>query len=224
MNTAEKALVYRDSQFHWQLTAQEYIDAAANAASLANCSVDALALPLTAIGVNGDADASSLAKVLVTSAFQTRASKIFRDNMDGYVDKALEGYKSPIGSMTIRFIDQVDRIEKDVLLLADPEVVPENPTEMLTVLDEAAKETGEGTQIAVGFFQGISQLYPESVKEIQKKYPVYDGADFWNRFTGDDSFYQKLTSSFVNTIAFRTTQLMQQAIEKVTEKLKSIDL
>lgn len=224
MNTAEKALVYRDSQFHWQLTAQEYIDAATNVASLAHCPVDALALPLTAIGINGEADMASLAKVLVTTAFQTRANKIFRDNMSGYVDKALEGYKSPIDNMTICFIDQVDRMEKDVLLLADPGVVAEDPAEMLKVLDTAANEAGEEIQIAVGFFQGISRLYPEAVKEIQRKYPVYDGADFWNRFTGDDHFYQKLTSSFVNTIAFRTTQLLQQAVEKVTEELQTISL
>lgn len=221
MNTVEKALVYRDSQFYWQIVAPQYIDAAKSLGSIRGCSIDSVALPLSAICTHGEMSPKAMAQVLVTHAFHQKVKDLFREQLPGYVDKALEGYKSDLPGMTIRFIDQIDRIDKHVLLLADPDAAPEDPAEINALLDEPALQ---GEHVGVAFFQGSEKYYPDKVHALRGLLPVYDGKDFWERFTGDPTFCSRITVSHVNTIAYRTAEVLHDAIDSLAKELQDAEI
>lgn len=221
MNTAEKALVYRDTQFYWQKVAPKYIEAAKSLGSLDGHSVDSIALPLSSICTTGEMSPESMAKVLVTHAFHQKVKDLLREQLPGYVDRALEGYKSQLPGMTLRFTDQIDRTDKHVLLIADPDDAPEDLDEIRELLKDPALS---GENVAVAFFQGSEKFYPEKVRALQEILPVYDGQEFWERFTGDPSFCSRITVSHVNTIAYRTAEILHDSIESLAKELQDIEI
>ena len=48
----------------------------------------------------------------------------------------------------------------------------------------------------VGVLYGERDELSANYKNIDKTYPVYCGAEFWERVTGDKDFYHRLTKTF----------------------------
>ena len=67
------------------------------------------------------------------------------------------------------------------------------------------------TDCIVGVFYGTEDSLSQSYRKINEEYPVYVGAEFWQRITGDADFYYELINAFAEVAdEMDSTELIQQ--------------
>ena len=227
MNNVEKALIFRDSQFYWHNKIKEYEDAIEKLSHLSAYTVDSISVPLSAICCFGDASPASIAKALLYPAFERTMRELFKDHLPGYIERALKDYESEIPDMDIHFIDQIDHIDKHVVLVPNQEIDEEFIRSIEKVAAAHAKarsaeEVEYEEQLCIGMLQGkvagTDQELPESMV------PIYDGEDFWERFSGSRDFYNRLMVSHINTVAYNCAEKLQESLKVLEEEIKASDI
>ena len=69
----------------------------------------------------------------------------------------------------------------------------------------------------VGVFYGTPAELSSSYKRIDESYPVYVGAEFWYRLTGERRFYYDLIDAFVEVAdEMNGTELMESLIQQLS--------
>ena len=74
----------------------------------------------------------------------------------------------------------------------------------------------------VGVLYGEPEELSANYKNIDKTYPVYCGAEFWEHVTGDKQFYHRLTKAFGEVVEEDGVDARIHLSEKITELANEI--
>ena len=153
----------------------------------------------------GNSEPESLAKVLLyPRILGTSISTTFGHQMQFYCGEVLNGNGSLVDGMDIEFIDCIDGEKKYCQMKAGPQTINKDDVKTITDHFQHAIRLGKTNNIpisnsncVVGIFYGERKDLSTNYKNIAKDYSVYIGREFWYHLTGDETFYDKLISSFV---------------------------
>lgn len=154
----------------------------------------------------GNTEPESLAKALVyPRILGTSINTSFGQNIQIFISKLAEvaGTASGIDGIDIEFIDAIDGRKKYCQCKAGPSTI--NSPDVATImghfghLQNKARLDRLSLQIndmIVGVLYGEPDELSANYKNIDKTYPVYCGAEFWEHITGDKQFYHRLAKAF----------------------------
>ena len=76
----------------------------------------------------------------------------------------------------------------------------------------------------VGVLYGEHENLSANYRAIESHYPVYCGAEFWERITGDAQFYYRLAKAFGEVVeedGIDGSQLLQAKIAEIAEEIRN---
>lgn len=152
----------------------------------------------------GDTEPESLAKALIyPRILGSSLNTSFGMSIQIFISQLQEvmGGASGIDGIDIEFVDAIDGRRKYCQCKAGPQTI--NKDDVATIMGHFKKLIGKARldrmplqldDMIVGVLYGekISANY----KTINATYPVYVGAEFWERLTGDKLFYNRLAKAF----------------------------
>ena len=154
----------------------------------------------------GNTEPESLAKALLyPRILGTSINTSFGQNVQVFVSKiaAAAGTASGIDGIDIEFIDALDGRKKYCQCKAGPNTI--NSPDVGTIMGHFAHLQNKARldrlplqidDMMVGVLYGERSELSANYKSIDKTYPVYCGAEFWEHVTGDKQFYHRLTKAF----------------------------
>lgn len=152
----------------------------------------------------GNTEPESLAKALLyPRILGTSVNTSFGQNVQVFISqlKEIVGSASGIEGIDIEFVDALDGRRKYCQCKAGPKTI--NNDDVATILGHFRKLIGKARldrfpiqvdDMIVGILYG--EKMSASYKTINASYPVYIGAEFWKRLTGDVHFYKRLAKAF----------------------------
>ena len=180
----------------------------------------------------GDTEPESLAKALLyPRILGTSINTSFGQNVQVFVSQiaAAAGSASGIDGIDIEFIDALDGRKKYCQCKAGPNTI--NSPNVATImghfghLQNKARLDRLPLQIddmIVGVLYGESDELSANYKSIDKTYPVYCGAEFWEHVTGDKHFYHRLTKAFGDVVEEDGVDARIHLSKKINELAKEI--
>lgn len=154
----------------------------------------------------GNTEPESLAKALVyPRVLGTSINTSFGQNVQTFISSLDEitGCASGIEGIDIEFIDAIDNRRKYCQCKAGPQTI--NKDDVATILghfkyiinkSRLDKMSLQLDDLIVGVLYGNQENLSANYKLINSHYPVICGAEFWERLTGDNKFYFKLSKAF----------------------------
>lgn len=178
---------------------------------------------------NGEVSPESIARALLyPRVIGTSITTSFGSNMQNFISSVL---KDSFGSMTtgidIEFIDSIDGRRKYCQVKLGPNTI--NKDDVKTIHDhfKGARNLGKTNNINVALDDMVvAILYGETGQESAhyKKlnseygYPVWIGADFWHRLTGDKDFYADLLKSIANVATeLNTANILESTVVSLSK-------
>lgn len=177
----------------------------------------------------GNSTPESMAKVLLyPRVLGTSISTTFGTQMQYFCSEVLTSYASVVSGIDIEFIDATDNRKKYCQIKAGPNTI--NKDDVKTIKDhfkgiESLARTNHldvrMSDCVVGVFYGTAQELSGNYKKINESYPVFVGADFWKRLTGEPTFYNELINAFVEVAGEMNSQeLLDRVISQLSESFK----
>ena len=179
----------------------------------------------------GDESAESLAKVLIyPRVLGTSISTTFGSNVQTFCHEVLGGFASTTQGMDIEFVDALDGRKKYCQLKAGPQTI--NKDDVATIeghfvgLKNLAptnrlENFNPMTDCCVGILYGEHRQISANYKRIERDYPVYVGADFWTRLTGDQGFYADLIKVFSDCAKdYAQTNVLDRTVAALAEDIR----
>ena len=175
----------------------------------------------------GDTEPESLAKALLyPRILGTSINTSFGQNVQIFVSQmaASAGSASGIDGIDIEFIDAIDGRKKYCQCKAGPSTI--NSPDVATImghfghLQNKARLDRLPLQIddmIVGVLYGEPEELSANYKSIDKTYPVYCGAEFWEHVTGDAHFYHRLAKAFGEVVEEDDNEVKYFILENVKE-------
>ena len=154
----------------------------------------------------GDTSPRSLAKALVyLRILGTSINTSFGQNIQVFISRLAQtaGSASGIDGIDIEFTDAIDGRKKYCQCKAGPQTI--NKDDIATILGHFKHLVGKARldklpiqldDLIVGVLYGEEEKLSANYRTIQSHYPVYCGAGFWERLTGDPLFYYRLAKAF----------------------------
>ena len=180
----------------------------------------------------GNTEPESLAKALVyPRILGTSINTSFGQNIQIFISKLAEvaGTASGIDGIDIEFIDAIDGRKKYCQCKAGPSTI--NSPDVATImghfghLQNKARLDRLSLQIndmIVGVLYGEPDELSANYKNIDKTYPVYCGAEFWEHITGDKQFYHRLAKAFGEVVEEDNIDGSRLVKEKIKQIAKEI--
>ena len=225
MNQQEREQILNSAKkFFREEIVESHINAAlSRAGQLKEYNIHPFLLKYLANFLEGNDSPESIAKALlyprilgasITTIFGNKAQK-----MVNVIFENLQG--SMIPGIDIEFEDAIDNRKKYCQLKSGPNTI--NKDDILTIKNhfKDAKNLAKTNMLdinvrdlIVGVIYGSPNDLNNHYKKIDDEYPVFIGADFWHRVTGDEEFYDKLIDS-IGEVAIEV-----DASERIKETLK----
>lgn len=154
----------------------------------------------------GDTSSKSLAKALVYPRIMgTSISTSFGQNIQIFISQLAQiaGSASGIDGVDIEFIDALDGRKKYCQCKSGPDTI--NKDDVATIMGHFVHLQQKArldrlpiqiTDMIVGVLYGEQSELSGHYKNIDKTFPVYCGAEFWEHLTGDVQFYHRLAKAF----------------------------
>ena len=180
----------------------------------------------------GNTKPESLAKALVyPRILGTSINTSFGQNIQIFISKLAEvaGTASGIDGIDIEFVDAIDGRKKYCQCKAGPSTI--NSPDVATImghfghLQNKARLDRLSLQIndmIVGVLYGEPEELSANYKNIDKTYPVYCGAEFWEHITGDKQFYHRLAKAFGEVVEEDNIDGSRLVKEKIKQIAKEI--
>ncbi len=177
----------------------------------------------------GNAEYETLAKVLLyPRILGTSITTTFGTEMQRFITKVLESYGSAIPGIDIEFIDKLDGRKKYCQVKSGPNVLNKDD---ITTIDNHFKSVIHLSRTN-NFDVNVNDMvfclvYGEPhqknafIREVEKKYPVYIGKEFWTHLTGDVEFYSELVKA-IGEVAV-DINMRDQIKEVIRELAKNIE-
>lgn len=181
----------------------------------------------------GNTKPESLAKALVyPRILGTSINTSFGQNIQIFISSLAQvaGSASGIDGIDIEFVDAVDGRKKYCQCKAGPQTI--NKDDIQTILGHfkhlhnKARIDRINVQVddmIVGVLYGEADELSAHYKIIDSHYPVYCGADFWERITGDAQFYNRLAKAFGEVVEednIDGSHLIQNKIEEIAKEIE----
>lgn len=173
----------------------------------------------------GDSSPESLAKALLyPRILGTSISTTFGTQLQYFCNEVLSSYASVVTGIDIEFIDCTDGRRKYCQVKAGPNTI--NKDDITTIINHFSGIRNlartnhldvRTSDCIVGVFYGTEAQLSTSYKRVDESYPVYVGADFWYRLTGEQSFYQDLIDAFVEVAdEMNSSDLVESLIQQLS--------
>lgn len=178
----------------------------------------------------GNTEPQSLAKALVyPRILGSSLNTSFGMSIQIFISqlKDVIGGASGIDGIDIEFIDAIDGRRKYCQCKAGPNCV--NKDDVATIMGHFKKLIGKARldklplqmdDMIVGILYG--EKMNSNYKTINATYPVYYGADFWERLTGDKNFYNRLAKAFGEVVeedGIDGSKLILQKVDEIAEEI-----
>lgn len=178
----------------------------------------------------GNTEPHSLAKALLyPRVLGSSLNTSFGMHIQIFISQLQEviGGASGIDGIDIEFVDALDGRRKYCQCKAGPKTI--NNDDVATIMGHFKKLIGKARldrmplqmdDMIVGVLYGdtISSCY----RTINATYPVYCGADFWERLTGDRDFYGRLAKAFGEVVEedeIDGSALILQKVNDIAEEI-----
>lgn len=181
----------------------------------------------------GNTDPEALAKALVyPRILGTSINTSFGQNIQVFISRLaqLTGSASGIDGIDIEFVDALDGRKKYCQCKAGPQTI--NKDDINTILGHFKHLIGKSRldrlqlqldDLIVGVLYGEQDSLSANYKTIASHYPVYCGAEFWERITGDPEFYYRLAKAFGEVVeedGIDGSLLLKQKIEEIASEIR----
>lgn len=180
----------------------------------------------------GDTEPQSLAKALVyPRILGTSINTSFGQNIQIFISKLSEvtGNASAIPGIDIEFVDSLDGRRKYCQCKAGPQTI--NKDDVNTVLQHFKGVINKARldrlplqidDLVVGVLYGEEERLSGNYKTIATTYPVFCGSSFWERLTGDKTFYLRLTKAFGEVVeeeGIDGSKLIEEKIQEIASEI-----
>lgn len=181
----------------------------------------------------GNTEPTSLAKALVyPRVLGTSINTSFGQNIQIFISELAEvaGNASGIDGIDIEFIDALDGRKKYCQCKAGPTTI--NSPDVATIMGHFGHLQNKArldrlplqiNDMIVGVLYGEPGTLSANYKNIDKTYPVYCGAEFWEHLTGDRNFYHRLAKAFGEVVEEDNIDGSQLILNKIEEIAKEIE-
>lgn len=180
----------------------------------------------------GNTEPDSLAKALLyPRILGTSITTSFGQNIQSFISNLEEviGCASGIEGIDIEFIDAIDGRRKYCQLKAGPQTI--NKDDVATILGHFKYLIGKARldrlplqidDLVIGVLYGDPSSLSANYKMVDAHYPVYCGAEFWERLTGDKLFYYELSKAFGKVVEENDIDGSELIASKIKELSKEI--
>lgn len=180
----------------------------------------------------GNTEPEALAKALVyPRILGTSINTSFGQNIQIFISQlaAVAGSASGIDGIDIEFTDALDGRKKYCQCKAGPQTI--NSPDVATIMGHFAHLQNKArldrlplqfNDMIVGVLYGESEELSANYKNIDRTYPVYCGAVFWEHLTGDSRFYHRLAKAFGEVVEEDNIDGSQMVLIKINEIAKEI--
>ena len=181
----------------------------------------------------GNTEPVSLAKALVyPRILGTSINTSFGQNIQIFISSLAQiaGSASGIDGIDIEFIDALDGRKKYCQCKAGPQTI--NKDDVATILGHFTHLQNKArldkldisiNDMIVGVLYGEPNELSGNYKNIDKTCPVYCGAEFWERLTGDAQFYHRLAKAFGEVVEEDKIDGSHLIMHKIEEIAKEIE-
>lgn len=179
--------------------------------------------------LTGNDDPESIAKALIyPRVLGTSITTSFGSNFQRFMSTVLEGFGSTTNGIDIEYIDQIDNRKKYCQVKSGPRTI--NKDDITTIQNHfqgvinLARQNNLPVQVndlTVGVIYGEPEELSTHYQEINRKYPVIVGKDFWHRLTGDEDFYFEMIET-IGEVANETDgrNALNDAINNLTDEIR----
>ena len=180
----------------------------------------------------GDTTPTSLAKALVyPRVLGTSINTSFGSSVQTWISQIeqIVGQGSAIPGIDIEFIDELDGRRKYCQIKAGPQTINKDDVDTILTHFTGLRNIARQNHLEVGFEDAIvGVLYGEGdltpfYKTINTTYPVYQGAEFWERLTGDKNFYNSLAKAFGQVVeedGINGSELIRDAVARIADEIE----
>lgn len=180
----------------------------------------------------GNTEPESLAKALVyPRILGTSINTSFGQNIQIFISKLAEvaGAASGIDGIDIEFVDAIDGRKKYCQCKAGPSTI--NSPDVATIMGHFGHLQNKArldrlplqiNDMIVGVLYGEPEELSANYKNIDKTYPVYCGAEFWEHITGDKDFYHRLAKAFGEVVeedSIDGSRLINEKIKQIAKEI-----
>lgn len=198
-----------------------------NSLKLSSFNINPFLINYLAAFMCGETSPKSLAKALIyPRVLGTSINTSFGQNIQIFISSLSQivGNASGIDGIDIEFIDAIDGRKKYCQCKAGPQTINKGDIPMILGqfkhLHNKARLDRLPLQIddmIVGVLYGEAENLSSHYKIINSHYPVYCGSEFWERLTGDKSFYINLAKAFGEVVEEDQIDGSQLILDKVEQ-------
>lgn len=229
MNSVEKNDVLKKAQLWFQETiTQNHIINTKKLVNPAEFNINPFLAIYLANFLEGDSSPESIAKALIYPRVLGQSiTTSFGTNIQRFSSEVLSSYGSAISGIDLEFTDQTDHQKKYCQLKAGPNTINKDDVESIHGHFGSAIRLAKtnGLRVATDdFIIGVIYGSPSELSghylriSDQYHHPVFIGADFWVRLTGDENFYTDLVAAITHvaeTADYAT--LLDQVISQLAD-------
>ena len=174
----------------------------------------------------GNSSPENMAKALLyPRILGTSISTTFGTQLQYFCNEVLTSFASIVSGIDIEFIDCTDGRRKYCQVKAGPNTINKDDIKTITDHFSAIRNLARTNHLdvrssdcIVGVFYGTADELSSSYKKIDESYPVYVGADFWSRLTGEPQFYYDLIDAFVEVAdEMNSSELVESLIQQLAQ-------
>lgn len=213
---------------HWfrDVLARNHIKNTAKLTKPAAFNINPFLVTYLAHFLTGNASPESIAKALIYPRVLGQSiTTSFGQNLQRFTSDVLDSFGSAVSGIDIEFIDKLDGRKKYCQLKAGPNTI--NSDDVVSIhnhfkairnLARTNNLSLELNDLIVGVMYGERAQLSGHYKAIENSYhyPVIVGADFWQRLTGQDTFYHELIQAFAEVAnEADSSKLLQETIEQL---------
>ena len=230
MNEVERRQIISSAkQFFRSRIAENHIANTRKLASLRQFNINPFTHKYLAQFAFGNSSPESMAKaILYPRILGTSISTTFDTQLQYFCNEVLASYASTTSGIDIEFVDALDGRKKYCQVKAGPTTINHDDVDTIRNHFRAIRNLARTNHLdlnisdcIVGVFYGTEDALSQSYKRINEEYPVYVGAGFWHRLTGDAGFYYDLIDAFAEVAdEMDSSELIEGVIKDLSNQLK----
>lgn len=179
--------------------------------------------------LSGEISSQSIAKALVyPRVLGTSITTSFGSKTQKMISNLFDGLGSIVTGIDIEFIDAIDGRKKYCQLKGGPNTI--NKDDITTIRNHFSTARNlsrtnnldvRQNDLIIGILYGTHDELNAHYKTLDQDYTLYVGKDFWYRLTGDENFYNDLTTA-IGELAndFDGTQKLQETITSLAQEIE----
>ena len=198
--------------------------------------INPFTVPYLSAFLSGKVTPEGIAKALIyPRALGTSISTSMGQHLQSFIPDVLgDSFGALIPGLDITFVDRVDGRTKYAQLKLGPQTL--NKDDVLTIHNHFKSTRNLGrtnsfqlgvNDLVVGVLYGTDEELNAFYKALRddRHYPVFVGANFWHRLTGDELFYAKLIEAIAQTLFdIDSSCVVEEVIQKLAEDPQIINL